>query len=335
MSLGERLREATKNDDDYVEEWSALWDVVKSPWWTRAWIFQEFVVAPSAIFLHSHQHVTWERLHSAMSVLIHSQRADDDHIPTVHRRINPVPSLEMVATLTQQKAHWTGVQDLKTLLSRSRKTSASNLRDKIYAVIGLADSGYNIVPNYEQPLNDVLIETTRRIIEFENSLSVLVYGSQLSQNIHLPSWVIDWTQTGNRDECLFPQSDLISPGTAETPFKFQVATGDRPALMVWGAYYGSVCAVKKHPHFSVTKGWLVDEVRVRSQGNDSEPFLCKTGVEDDDELWDLQGSVAAVFLRRSGHGYRLISPASPNNKYKQDWPIAQSDTCELQRISII
>jgi hypothetical protein len=64
---------------------------------------------------------------------------------------------------------------------------ASDERDRIYAFLGLADPGYGVVPDYstQNDSEQVLLETTQRIILFEDSLDVLeLLWSQSNRQSH-------------------------------------------------------------------------------------------------------------------------------------------------------
>jgi hypothetical protein len=87
--------------------------------------------------------------------------------------------------------------DLKTLLLHSRNCDASDPRDRVYAFLGLAHKGYAIVPDYttKNTIVHVLIETARRIIQYEKTLNILehVYHGRENLGSFLPTWVPDWT----------------------------------------------------------------------------------------------------------------------------------------------
>ncbi|KAJ4188576.1 hypothetical protein NW767_011864 [Fusarium falciforme] len=99
--------------------------------------------------------------------------------------------------MLKTKAEWDDAYSLPFLLARSQGFKASDDRDRIYAFLGLAHSGYAITPDYSasNTLCHVLTETTKNIILFENRLNVLsALGTyRCSRRPGLPSWVVDWT----------------------------------------------------------------------------------------------------------------------------------------------
>ena len=359
----------------FLEGWIAFLDIAESLWWTRAWVFQEFIVAPEAHFLHCRQHITWQLLHSTLPILnythkTHMRLGDDVYSGPITLRFkegDSRPAMEVVNSMIDQKFRWTGTSDLKHLLVSSRRSSASDVRDRIYAMLGLADSGYNIIPNYTHPIPEVLVETTRRIIEHEDSLCVLncSLNSRRRHNLHLPSWVVDWTQVDAVDELYVRRPDLYGSKKANAVFK-TTSTGVL-ALLVWGVLLGSASTAVP---VSVRMGWLNRATTIetlpsywqwktskdpywsrngaethflRSTDPGKVKMLCAVGVKSMDELWILKGSSTPFILRRLEGSYQFISPvyewnsqeenrkAEPNMRMES----AQNDFNVWQRISII
>ncbi|KAI4949400.1 hypothetical protein J4E91_005139 [Alternaria rosae] len=102
-----------------------------------------------------------------------------------------------LASIVKGKKDFRRHSDLMALLQHSRNCLASDSRDRIYAFIGLAEPGYNIIPNYEgtNKLEHVLIQTAKSIIRRDKSLRVLehVHRGRANLGVRLPSWVPDWT----------------------------------------------------------------------------------------------------------------------------------------------
>jgi len=363
-----------ENGQEFAKGWSAFLDIAESLWWTRAWVFQEFMVAREAHFLHCRQHITWQLLHSTLPILsykheklIHGYHTGSDRITLRFKEGDSRSAMEVVNSMMDQKFQWTGTLDLKHLLVSSRKSSASNLRDKIYAVLGLADSGYDIVPNYTHSIPEVLVETTKRIIEHEDSLYILNYAlnTRRRQNLHLPSWVVDWTQLDAVNELYARQSGLSNGEKSNAVF--QTASTGVLALLVWGVLLGSASVAAP---VSVRMGWLDRVTTIETlpsywqwrtsqgsywRGNGTETqflrstdpvmirMLCAVGVKNMDELWILKGSKTPFILRHLEGSYQLISPVyewnsqEENRKAEPNMRIesVHNDSNVWQRISII
>ncbi|RSM11629.1 hypothetical protein CEP52_002864 [Fusarium oligoseptatum] len=174
---------------DILEDMVAFYDeIIESPWWSRAWVFQEFMVSAHATFLSGHHDISWEearltleRCNSLVHVfygpflmvhiafIIEVLKVKEWHHDGV------LEAASRVELMFETKASWEGTSNLTALLIHSKNCQASDDRDSIYAFIGLADPGYGIIPDYsaDNTLVDVLTETTKSIILFENSLKIL------------------------------------------------------------------------------------------------------------------------------------------------------------------
>jgi hypothetical protein len=371
----QRLTDRLKNSDQgFTKGWSEFLDIAESLWWTRAWVFQEFMVAPEAHFLHCRQHITWQLLHSTLPLLnfTHERHINLHYMypRAINTRLKEGDSrsaMEVITSMTDQKFRWTGTLDLKHLLVSSRRSSASDVRDRIYAMLGLADSGYNIVPNYTHSIPEVLVETTRRIIEHEDSLCILNYAlnTRRRQNLHLPSWVVDWTQVDAVDELCVVRPDLY--GAEKANVLFQTAPTGVLALLVWGVLLGSasvatpvymrmglldrITTIETLPSYwewkaSQNSCWRRDKSETPFLQNTDAgviKMLCAVGVKNMDELWILKGSKTPFILRHLEGSYQLISPvyewnyqeesqkAEPNMRIES----MQNDFNIWQRILII
>jgi hypothetical protein len=102
-----------------------------------------------------------------------------------------------ISSLMERKKDSQKTSSLKDLLRHSRNCVSGDLRDRVYAFIGLAHPKYAFEPNYSQDNSvvHVIIEATKKIIDKEENLSVLehVYCGRKQLGLHLPSWCPDWT----------------------------------------------------------------------------------------------------------------------------------------------
>lgn len=83
--------------------------------------------------------------------------------------------------------------DILELLRHFSKNEASDPRDKIYALIGLAGAENFIIPDYSQPVEELYKGFVRSMIERQQSLRVIYAAEAGTTNLlRLPSWVPDW-----------------------------------------------------------------------------------------------------------------------------------------------
>jgi hypothetical protein len=91
---------------------------------------------------------------------------------------------------TVEKAKMT----LHDLIMESHAFKASDPRDKVYSIIGLADDRDKIrlKIDYSRPIRDLYINVASYMIEHDTDLSLLLSNLH-TKSIDLPSWVPDWS----------------------------------------------------------------------------------------------------------------------------------------------
>ncbi|KAJ6201933.1 heterokaryon incompatibility protein-domain-containing protein [Bipolaris maydis] len=314
----------------FVEDWLAVYDVFESPWWTRSWVYQEFMSAGRAHFLFNKESIAWAAaspiLDTYLSVVRYLiledvlfskiQERFGANTPECHRMlrirersIRAEQAEGLVAQMVESKRRWSGPTDLVSLLSCSRHYATSDVRDKIYAMLGLAYPGYRIIPNYapEWSLRALLIHTAMRIIEFENSLEILTHASDRGALTSLlPSWVPDWTcQEGVRyrmfvKQKLFP-TKTIDPrwNKANASFLEPTTSDCFVALKAWGTYIDTLItpAIRDAPRGDRLGAFYT------VAGN---TVMCTSEARIQDQLWLLCGSQRPMILRRGEEGYCFI-----------------------------
>ncbi|KAF5662033.1 hypothetical protein FCIRC_11638 [Fusarium circinatum] len=322
------------NDEKFVNGWIAFYDVLRSPWWNRAWICQEFLVSRKVSFMFGKHSRSWEQCWSTMQAFCETHRhilTNRNHflelknisvgdpgdrqlcrILDVVRTKGLGRQIDHVGKAIKMKIQWSGSMDIKSLLSHSRSCKSSDDRDRVYAILGLASPVYQIFPDYSQDMTaaQVMINTTKAIIDKEDSLYILVQATALvrPRNLDVPSWVVDWSSIeasdiqnkffGNR---LFNRMSCVPRESPEHIFETVKDTFERTQahiLRVYGAFITKVWLhTGKWPFadFIVPMGW-----RGRASAS----------IAGGDELWVLQGLRVPIVLWPYRDGYQVISCAS-------------------------
>jgi len=192
--------------DKYRNDLSIM-HLIGSQWWYRAWTLQEILLPGRAVAVVGQFTMDWWRFCAGtnhgfnigiwapitMGVIIDSM---------------VLPYLS-VQRLQERRAssglgHTNDAQELLELLNSSRFRAASDPRDKIYALLGLADRGgagtapLGIVPDYTLPVADVYQRVAQQLIRVSGTLDVLGSAGPIADHtpeFDLPSWVPDWSYT--------------------------------------------------------------------------------------------------------------------------------------------
>ncbi|KAG5772700.1 hypothetical protein H9Q72_001200 [Fusarium xylarioides] len=323
---------------EFVDGWTEFCKVLSSPWWGRAWVFQEFMVSCRATFLygqHSMEHEVMLTLMpdlclSTLDILFEPEKTRGTCVRKKMKRAKITRdrvsrSISKVLSVFLAKNEWYQNYDLKRLLVYTQNSQSSDERDRIYSMVGLANPGYAIIPDYssENGFKRLLVETTRRIITFEDSLEVLSYlgrGDPPSNSCRklLPSWVVDWTTVQSLPSWVVDLAE-IRQLTEATPHGAEIDSVINNHYIKAG-YADASFAELPHPVYSEVKTtalqvWAVfldSDFTFSNQkifiGQNLFLFEAKFPIQREDELWVLCGSSEPFLLRRCSGGYRVVGP---------------------------
>ena len=324
-------------DENFMKEWLAVFDILESPWWRRAWVYQEFIASSQAYFLFGRHSISWTRLPEILSSLcsIHknlpsyhnlflemneqfswNESQDSQFRPIVARKEHAKIATEVVKFVIKSKQDWSGPADLKTLLAHSRHCYTSDDRDRIYAFLGLAWPNYGIFPDYSETntIIEVLVESTKRIILFEDKLDVLSHATAARGPLtkHLPSWVPDWTCNAVSavrvvTEAIESKTSFSASGSTKADASFQLAEGENDCLVLKA--------------WAVLVDTLMTEITLTSPGSaNNDPLrtfetskgyivMATYPAQLEDQLWVIYGARSPFILRVQDDRYRITSEA--------------------------
>ena len=193
----------------FQEGFMEFCDMIRSPWWQRGWIYQEFIVASEAFFLYRDASLNWRDLNNIIRYLVDKKLGvllalwwrDDRWQVQWHPRLRKIPEnarrpsdqrlsqmrqrkfrwsdLLAAFQLIERKHFWKGPSGLMGWLISSQGCRTSDRRDRVYAFLGLAYSQYNIIPDYSpsNTMSKLTLEVIRKVLEAEGSLNFLTYIS--------------------------------------------------------------------------------------------------------------------------------------------------------------
>ncbi|KAF5685103.1 Het6 heterokaryon incompatibility [Fusarium denticulatum] len=148
--------------------WDALNKMLSVPYFSRVWIIQEVAVASDLALLWGEITISKHEFKKFRLAALYYKLSDVDvekGSPGV--LWNPVALLYM--------GHYkVGDDSLLHLVSSTSSTNATDARDKIFALIGLAgDRSYGMAPDYSRSEAEVFSEFARLVIVAENNLNIL------------------------------------------------------------------------------------------------------------------------------------------------------------------
>ena len=194
----------------------ALGKFLGRSWFRRIWVIQELVCAEKATIRCGNHAMEWERFLDAAIRIAKSLTFED-------RSVN-YALFTLVSLHSERRRR--NKEPLEGVLYNYRHCLASDPRDKVFALVGIASGQYAAAytPDYSKDVVDVYRDLAIQLITASQNPDILVHcaytvGSKLSV---LPSWVPDWSQP-----LYINCSPIVSPGAYEasagTSFKGRVS----------------------------------------------------------------------------------------------------------------
>ena len=199
------------------DQWAALHAWFNRPWFSRVWILQEAVLAPKALLHWGEQKMKLETAATALEGLGAFQ-----HMESIFPSIPA--AFDSLCFITVKRAERRGVitdnhvSTIVGLLDSARGQKATDPRDKVYALLGLAPNPMDaqvLLPDYSPncSVEDVFIDAAVYCLFQLHDLRVLSY--KIATVFNLPSWVPDWTVWN--PNVLRPAALHFCAGTAMPP----------------------------------------------------------------------------------------------------------------------
>ncbi|KAI4612820.1 uncharacterized protein J4E87_010083 [Alternaria ethzedia] len=182
--------------------WWAVRQVLRRPWFGRLWTIQEAVLSRHLFVKCGKVEVCWDDFAAwchdlaethVLSWLTGNAELDEKYTTKADVKALPPHGADVVNSVQAERVHGLTIvtkEALLTILVSTRYAQATNPKDKIYGVLGIADA--DIVPDYnpDVPARAVyheacLTEVPDRIYEL---LSCVDHEHPLQ-----PSWVPDWS----------------------------------------------------------------------------------------------------------------------------------------------
>ncbi|KAH3971735.1 hypothetical protein HBH98_126210 [Parastagonospora nodorum] len=183
-------------------KWSVLREIFDVQWFSRLWVVQEVVLSSlDPVFIHGNHTHSWHKVEWAAAWL---RRNGYLRLPHITESLLYVDS---IGYLRRTKVKW----PLSALMSiTQKKFHATDQRDKIYSLLGLAAETDNatttpdaLLPDYTIDVQQTYMKATRYFLEHDRSLAILTRTRGTPKSISRArrqhdlgdwlSWLPDWS----------------------------------------------------------------------------------------------------------------------------------------------
>lgn len=151
------------------EEILAIDSIFEHPWWGRVWVIQEATLAKNLLVVCDRETLPWSLLCQIYPTSMRSPWG----VSAIRASANE-QKLEPLRRLNSIRREWRVVLDppnklsafrILDLIELFRFSKATDPRDKIYALVGLAQDGSKIDLNYSATTQDVYTKITKLALE--------------------------------------------------------------------------------------------------------------------------------------------------------------------------
>ncbi|KAL8782290.1 MAG: hypothetical protein Q9213_005525 [Squamulea squamosa] len=225
--------------------------LLNRPWFTRAWVYQEVVVAQRGLVLCGSIQMDMDIFINLLdgvceldfqdvgesASIMHSSKGYKPMFAICEARFESRNGLS-----SSKKSRW-----LSTLWQAMGNLDATDPRDKVYAFLAFAnpEEEARISPSYGRPITSVYTDATLRSISSVGSLDVLelaIKGDKSSED--LPSWVPDFSKP-------LPSSSFMTHNVGSTGFHASrdsthismISNTDSTTLTVRGHFLSTVASI--------------------------------------------------------------------------------------------
>lgn len=176
------------------QDWVDLRKFLSRPWFHRVWILQEVVLQRTVEFICGSKCFDWNDLalfayymvkYDMEQFLGFEEASDQETSESSCTRIRMISDMKDYHQGFEQKS------SLFAVLIEGRGAKATNLRDKVFGVMGMSDQV--VYPDYERPIPDVYREACKACLNSADVVRLLCSVDHAQPSVEMPSWVPDWS----------------------------------------------------------------------------------------------------------------------------------------------
>ena len=231
--------------------WDAVDKVLGSSYWQRTWILQELSLAKTVVFRCGTQRAAFDDLHALFSVICRRIASLNSNVQELTLRAAHLDSIALILSLRDLDGMNKDGIPLTSILVESGGQLVSDLRDKVYGMLGMASDVSILVPrpSYDISAGEVYVHLTRSLIVNRKSLAYIRFKSPFGTcSLEIPSWAMDLSTP------CFDASSIVSQDILHFPLDWEAGAevnavfsdseyGKDTALWAWGMVMGTVDAI--------------------------------------------------------------------------------------------
>ncbi|KAI0836634.1 heterokaryon incompatibility protein-domain-containing protein [Hypoxylon sp. FL0890] len=170
---------------EFLESVDDIYQVLNMPWWERIWTVQEALLPAQAVFQFGSMQLPRDEFVRGAE----QEKAIFLSAVVRGRYSDPLTYLEYI----MGNDHY-----FYEILAMFRSRKANDPRDKVFALLGLVSEDELPFPaDYTIPCHRVYTQTATWMIRSSGTLEAIVRGAEGKRDPKLPSWVPDWSATGD------------------------------------------------------------------------------------------------------------------------------------------
>ncbi|CAN8105507.1 unnamed protein product [Discula destructiva] len=171
----------------------AVQKLIQRPFFSRMWVIQEVVVSKAATAHCGPFTIDWEEVAKGL------QRATGSGFIAFSEQTNKVTSIGIWRDkfhVSRDSSVRAEDLDMRLIMMDEGAKKATNLRDKIYSLRGIASDDFarGIAVDYRDTIEKVYTDCTKHLLRMRKDLRILSRVRQRGKDpsLQLPSWVPDW-----------------------------------------------------------------------------------------------------------------------------------------------
>ena len=163
----------------------ALISITERAWWRRMWIIQEFLLGEAVLLICGEWSISWTSFSEAYEMIMDLDLGIFGYRPVAYSS-----QFQLLKTLRDENSMKYSMP-LRALIPWTQTALASDPRDFIYALLGLAEDGDKIEVDYSKSIQQIFEEATRQMLLTTplDLLNLEVAGISGKLEPDWPSWV--------------------------------------------------------------------------------------------------------------------------------------------------